>query len=48
MPASLGDVLGRDGVLPVAGEQAEAGAATSRRVRGPGALAQRSRFMART
>src|SRR5438094_599267 len=48
MPASLGDVLDADAVVPVAGEQAEAGSATSRRVRGPGALAQRSRFMAHT
>jgi len=36
MPASLGDVLDADAVVPVASEQAEAGSATSRRVRGPG------------
>jgi len=48
MPASLGDVPGADAAVPVAGEQAGAGPAASRRARGPGALAQRSRFMAHT
>jgi len=36
MPASPGDVRGADAAVPVAGEQAEAGPAASRRVRGPG------------
>src|SRR6185437_15148712 len=43
-----GDVPGAGAAVPVAGEQAEAGPAASRRVRGPGALAQRGRFMAHT
>jgi len=34
MPACLGGVLGADAAGPVAGGQAEAGSAASRRVRG--------------
>ena len=38
MPASPGDVRGADAAVPVAGEQAEAGPAASRRVRARGRL----------